>query len=58
MPPWVPRAIALFFAGVVALWALHWMFFALRSLLIMLALSLISLYFPFHSVHKIGKFPT
>lgn len=40
MPPWVPRAIALFFAGVVALWALHWMFFALRSLLIMLALSL------------------
>ncbi len=40
MPPWVPRAIALFFGGVIALWALSWLFVQLRSLLIMLAVSL------------------
>lgn len=40
MPPWVPRAIGLFFAGVVALWAMSWLFVQLRSLLIMLGVSL------------------
>ncbi len=40
MPPWVPRAIALFFAGVAVLWALSWLFVELRSLFIMLGVSL------------------
>lgn len=40
MPPWVPRAIVLFFVGAATVWALHWLFFQLRSLLIMLAVSL------------------
>lgn len=40
MPPWVPRAIALFLSGLVLLWALAWLFVQLRSLLIMLAVSL------------------
>lgn len=41
MPPWVPRAIGLFFAGVVALWVGAWLFVQLRSLVIMLAVSLV-----------------
>ena len=40
MPPWVPRAIALFFAGVVGLVALGWLLLRLRSLLVILLLSL------------------
>ncbi len=40
MPPWLPRAIALFLAGLVLLWTLGWLFVQLRSLLIMLAVSL------------------
>lgn len=40
MPPWLPRAIALFLAGLVLLWMLAWLFVQLRSLLIMLAVSL------------------
>jgi len=40
MPPWVPRAIGLFFAGVVGLVALAWLLLQLRSLLIILVLSL------------------
>jgi predicted PurR-regulated permease PerM len=40
MPPWLPRAIALFLAGLVLLWVLGWLFVQLRSLLIMLAVSL------------------
>ncbi len=39
-PPWVPRAIALFLGGLALLWALAWLFVQLRSLLIMLAVSL------------------
>ena len=40
MPRWVPRAILLFLGGVVTLALLQWMFSQLRSLLVMLLVSL------------------
>jgi len=40
MPRWVPRAILLFFVGVVSLFVLAWLFTRLRDLLIMLLVSL------------------
>jgi predicted PurR-regulated permease PerM len=40
MPRWVPRAILLFFAGVVGLYVSSWLFTRLRSLLIILLISL------------------
>jgi predicted PurR-regulated permease PerM len=40
MPRWVPRAILMLFAGVVLLVAVDWMFSRLRSLLVMLLVSL------------------
>lgn len=40
MPRWVPRAILLFFGGVVALYVLAWLFGRLRGLLVMLLVAL------------------
>jgi predicted PurR-regulated permease PerM len=40
MPRWVPRAILLFFAGVISLYVASWLFTRLRSLLIILLISL------------------
>lgn len=40
MPRWVPRAILLFFAGVIALYVLAWLFGRLRGLLVMLLVAL------------------
>lgn len=40
MPRWVPRAIVLFFLGVVSLYVLAWLFTRLRGLLIILLVSL------------------
>ena len=44
MPPWVPRAIALFFVGVVVLWVLRGLFADLSGFLVTI---LISLFFSF-----------
>lgn len=40
MPPWVPRAIVLTLLGLAGLVILRWLFFALRSLIVMLLVSL------------------
>ena len=39
MPPWVPRAIVLFFGGVVALYVARWLLVELRGLLVMILVS-------------------
>jgi len=39
MPPWVSRAIVLFFAGVVALYVARWLLVELRGLLVMILVS-------------------
>jgi len=39
MPPWLPRAIVLFFAGVVALYVARWLLVELRGLLVMILVS-------------------
>ena len=40
MPPWVPRAIALFFVGVIVLWALRELFSDLSGFLVTILISL------------------
>ena len=39
MPRWVPRAMALFFAGIVGLYVVHWLLGQLKTLLVMILVS-------------------